>query len=245
MKTSIPIIRLIAVVATLTLWCVPTIKAQDWAGTYKVKSFHSTLWVTRDYYDNFEMTIERVGETLYITSMFGEDLKQHNNGGFVINLGDNGEAIVDVSDHNTLRLIDKTTFMYKLCIFDEQYYNRLSEWKLKMNADGSITVGTFFVASYQWSDFLQRWNSENIETMYYDMTAGKIAPTGIQPDMVHQSVTCRVVNHSLVFSDEVTVVVHNAAGGLVYSGRTHQISHLPTGVYLVRMNGNTYKMAVE
>lgn len=221
------------------------IYASDWAGTYKVKSLHSTLWVTRDYFDNFEMTIKKVDNTYVITSMFGEDLTTNNHGGFVINVKDDGSAVIDVSENNILRLIDHTTFMYKLCIFDEQYYNRLSEWNMKMNNDGTITVGTFFIASYQWSNFWQKWGSENIETMYYDMTATKEEPSSIIIGNNCPSVSYRVIDGSLVLSETAMVSIRNTAGQLVFSGHTCLISNLPKGIYFITINTHTSKVLIK
>lgn len=71
-----------------------------WSGNYRVTSSHVENNPTREYQDGFEMTIAAKNGLYYITSMFGDDLTEYNDGGFKLNDNGDGTAKIDVSYDN-------------------------------------------------------------------------------------------------------------------------------------------------
>ena len=88
---------------------------------------------TREYQDGFEMTITEKNGSYYITSMFGDDLTEYNDGGF--KLYDNGDctAKIDVSYYNILKYTDNDSPLYAIYVFDETTDDWADTWILKMN----------------------------------------------------------------------------------------------------------------
>lgn len=216
----------------------------DWSGNFIVASSHVENNPTRDYPDNFGMTIEEVDGIFYITSMLGEDLTKYNNGGFKLNDNGDGTATVDVSYYNTLRYTGKSNPIYVFYVYDETAEDWTDTWTLKMNDDGTIKLGEFYVAAFTWVESESKWGNGQLEALYYSMNAKKGDATGISKTEIMKS-GIRISNGSVLFDEAADVTVHKDNGILVYSGCTNRIDNLPKGIYVVRMGNQSKKILVK
>ena len=93
-------------------------KNAGWIGKYNIRANHLEWNPTREYPDNFEMTIEEKEGALYITSLFGDDLKMYNDKGFKLQINDDGTAEADISNDNILRVTGNNNPLYAIYVFD-------------------------------------------------------------------------------------------------------------------------------
>ncbi|WP_455585954.1 Ig-like domain-containing protein [Bacteroides sp.] len=217
----------------------------DWAGNYTVNSKHVVTTPTREYNDNFEMTIEYNGADYVITSMFGEDLTTYNNGGLV--LKDNGDetATIDVSYYNVLRYTDNDSPLYALYVFNEVTDDWDDDWTLTMNSDGTITVQDFYVVAFTWMEGDGKWKNGQLEAMYYDMQAEKKQSTIGVSDVAVDEISYRIAEQSIILSEETDVSVYNISGALVFSGKTQQVTNLSQGIYIVKIGVQSKKVLIN
>lgn len=219
---------------------VPTI----WSGHYRVSSNHVENNPTKEYLDNFEMTIEEKGGTYYITSMFGDDLTQYNNGGFKLHDNGNGTATIDVSYYNILRYTDNNSPLYTLYMFDEATDDWADTWTLKMNEDGSVTLGDFYVAAFSWDENEEKWKNGQLEALYYRLTATVEDMTGIS-NTVAETPDVHIANGTITLDEIVDITVYRDNGMIVFSGKTNSVENLPKGLYIVRIGSQSKKILIK
>lgn len=230
--------------------CAITVKEKsdgrlsEWKGHYKVSSTHVESSPTRIYPDNFDMIIEDKDGTPYITSMFGDDLTEYNDGGFKLKDNGDGTATVDVSYYNILKYTDNNSPLYTIYVFDEAADDWADSWTLKMNDDGSVSLGDFYVAAFTWEEAQEKWADGQLEALYYRLTAKKADVSGIIGTAAE---TPRIqISNGAIRMDEVTdVTVCRDNGAIVYSGRTNCIENLPRGLYIVRIGTYCKKILMK
>lgn len=215
-----------------------------WSGHYRVSSNHVENNPTKEYRDNFEMTIEEKGGTYYITSMFGDDLTQYNDGGFKLHDNGNGTATIDVSYYNILRYKDNNSPLYTLYVFDEVTDDWADLWTLKMNEDGSITLGDFYVAAFSWDANEEKWRNGQLEALYYRLTATVEDITGISNTVVGMP-NVHIANGTITLDDIVDITVYRDNGMIVFSGKTNSVENLAKGLYIVRIGSQSKKILIK
>lgn len=230
--------------------CNIIVKAQssgtttDWQGSYTVKSSHVVNNPTFNYIDNFSLTIEYVEGIPYITSMFGEDLTRYNNGG--LKLYDNGDATasIDLSYYNILKCTGTQSPLYTILLFDEDTDDWAYDWTLTMNADGTITLGEFYIAAFSWNEEREAWTDAQVEALYYNLTA---MPTSadINAAQAPQNLIISTVNGNLQLSETVDIMVYNLNGTLVFNGTTDCVENLPQGIYIVKYGNKSEKIIIK
>ena len=215
-----------------------------WSGHYRVSSNHVENNPTKEYRDNFEMTIEEKGGTYYITSMFGDDLTQYSDGGFKLHDNGNGTATIDVSYYNILRYTDNNSPLYTLYVFDEATDDWADTWTLKKNEDGSITLGDFYVAAFSWDENEEKWRNGQLEALYYRLTATVEDITGISNTVVGMP-NVHIANGTITLDDIVDITVYRDNGMIVFSGKTNSVGNLAKGLYIVRIGSQSKKILIK
>lgn len=215
-----------------------------WSGHYRVSSNHVENNPTKEYRDNFEMTIEEKGGTYYITSMFGNDLTQYNDGGFKLHDNGNGTATIDVSYYNILRYTDNNSPLYTLYVFDEATDDWADTWTLKKNEDGSITLGDFYVAAFSWDENEEKWRNGQLEALYYRLTATVEDITGISNTVVGMP-NVHIANGTITLDNIVDITVYRDNGMIVFSGKTNSVENLAKGLYIVRIGSQSKKILIK
>lgn len=234
----------LAAVCTITVVEKNTGEPTQWSGHYKVSSSHVESKPTREYPDAFEITITEKDGTYYVTSMFGDDLTRYNNGGF--KLKDNGDrtATIDVSYYNVLRYTDNNSPLYALYVFDEAADDWTDSWTLKMNEDGTITLGDFYVAAFSWNADEEKWKNVQLEALYYSMTATKEDVNGIQNTKAEMPEIH--IGAGAIWTDKtVNITVYRDNGMLVFSGKTDRVENLPNGLYIVKIGNQSKKILIN
>lgn len=234
----------LAAVCVITVEGKQTGELTEWQGNYKVASSHVESNPTREYPDNFEMTIENKGGVYYITSMFGEDLTQHNNGGFKLNDNGDGTATIDVSYYNVLRYTDNESPLYAIYIFDEATDDWNDYWVIKMNEDGSISLGDFYVAAFTWVEAEGKWKDGQLEALYYGLTAMPKDATGISSPTA-ETVSIHFGNGTIKLDETAEITVYKDNGMIVFSGRTNRVDNLPNGLYIIKIGKHTKKILMR
>lgn len=230
--------------------CIITVENKDigvptvWSGHYRVSSNHVENNPTKEYQDNFEITIEEKGGTYYITSMFGDDLTQYNDGGFKLHDNGNGTATIDVSYYNILRYTDNNNPLYTLYVFDEATDDWADTWTLKKNEDGSITLEDFYVAAFSWDENEEKWKNGQLEALYYRLTATVEDITGISNTVVVMP-NVHIANGTITLDDIVDITVYRDNGMIVFSGKTNSVEDLAKGLYIVRIGSQSKKILIK
>ena len=196
------------------------------------------------YQDGFEMTIAEKDGSYYITSMFNDDLTKYNNGGFKLHDNGNGTATVDVSYYNTLRYTDNNSPLYTLYVFDEATDGWADTWTLKMNEDGSITLGTFYVAAFSWNESEEKWTNGQLEALYYSLKATVEDITGISNTVV-ETPNVHITNGTITLDDMANITVYRDNGMIVFSGKTNRVGNLSKGLYIVRIGSQSKKIMIK
>lgn len=215
-----------------------------WSGFYRVASSHVENNPTREYQDGFEMTITEKDGSYYITSMFGDDLTQYNDGGFKLHDNGNGTATIDVSYYNILRYTDNNSPLYTLYVFDEVTDDWTDSWTLEMNEDGSITLGDFYVAAFSWDENEEKWKNGQLEALYYRLTATVEDITGISNTVV-ETPNVHIANGTITLDDIVDITVYSDNGMIVFSGKTNSVENLSKGLYIVRIGSRSKKILIK
>lgn len=219
-------------------------ESTQWAGHYKVSSKHVESNPTREYPDDFEITITEKDGVYYITSMFGEDLTHYNNGGFKMKDNGDGTATIDVSYYNVLKYTDNDSPLYALYVFDEAADDWMDFWTIKMNDDGSITLDDFYVAAFTWVADDEKWENGQLEALYYNMTATKEDVNGIQSTQAEMPEIH--IGHGTIWLDKTeNVTVYRDNGMRVFSGRTNCVENLPRGLYIVKIGNQSKKILIK
>lgn len=234
----------LAAVCTITVENKNINESTVWSGHYMVASRHVESNPTREYPDDFEMTIEEKGGTYYITSMFGDDLTQYNDGGFKLHDNGNGTATIDVSYYNILRYTDNNSPLYTLYVFDEATDDWADTWTLKKNEDGSITLGDFYVAAFSWDANEEKWKNGQLEALYYRLTATVEDITGISNTVVGMP-NVHIANGTITLDDIVDITVYSDNGMIVFSGKTNSVENLAKGLYIVRIGSQSKKILIK
>lgn len=230
--------------------CVITVKEKVigeptvWSGNYKVTSSHVENNPTREYQDGFEMTIAAKNGLYYITSMFGDDLTEYNDGGFKLNDNGDGTAKIDVSYYNILKYTDNDSPLYAIYVFDETTDDWADTWTLKMNEDGTITVGDFYVAAFTWVEDEEKWKNGQLEALYYSMTAKIEDVTGISESVV-ESPEIHIENGTVWVDEAAYITVYKDNGVKVYSGKTNRVENLSSGLYIVKIGSQSKKILIK
>lgn len=215
-----------------------------WTGNYRVTSSHVENNPTREYQDGFEMTIVAKNGLYYITSMFGDDLTEYNDGGFKLNDNGDGTAKIDVSYYNILKYTDNDSPLYAIYVFDETTDDWTDTWTLKMNEDGTITVGDFYVAAFTWVEDEEKWKNGQLEALYYSMTAKIENVTGISESVV-ESLDIHIENGTVWVDEAAYITVYKDNGVKVYSGKTNRIENLSSGLYIVKIGNQSKKILIK
>lgn len=215
-----------------------------WSGHYRVLSSHVENNPTKEYLDNFEMTIEDKDGTYYITSMFGEYLTRYNDGGFKLNDNGNGTADIDISYYNILKYTNNDSPLYTLYVFEEATDDWADSWTLKMNEDGSIILGDFYVAAFSWNENEEKWKNGQLEALYYRLTATIEDITSISNTIV-ETPNIHIGNGTIMLDDIMDVTVYRDNGMIVYSGKTNCVENLSKGLYIVRMGSQSKKILIK
>lgn len=231
--------------------CQLTVKAKsqgvktDWCGRYRVKSKHVENNPTREYPDEFEMVIEEKDSVPCITTFFGENLlRVFSDGALKLHDNGNGTATVDLKENSLLRYTGRQDPLYELRVFDDAADDWALTWELKKNEDGSLSLSTFYVASFTWSATEEKWTNGKLEAMYYNVTAERIESTGVKAVETERP-EISVTHGSLRLGKEVNVSVYKDNGVLVYSGKTSVVENLPNGIYIVRIGNYAQKVFVK
>ena len=160
--------------------CKVTVKERaSWAGKYIVNGQHvEATSVTKVYHDNFGMTIEEKDGGTYITSMFGNDLTTWNEGGFKLEMNDDGTASVNLANDDVLDYVSDTGLLYAMYVWDDETGDWCDTWSLRLNEDGTISLGEFYVAAFTWDETDETWRGRT-EALYYDLLAVKDDGSGV------------------------------------------------------------------
>ena len=180
----------------------------------------------------------------YITSMFGEDLTQYNEGGFKLHDNGDGTANIDVSYYNILKYTDNDSPLYVIYVFDEDTDDWTDSWVLKMNGDGSIALGDFYVAAFTWNESKEKWENGQLEALYYKMTANKEDVSGIS-DAVMEMPKIHIGNGSISLDEMKNITVYRDNGMIVFSGKTDRVENLSRGLYIVRIGNQSKKILIK
>lgn len=234
----------LAAVCTITVLEKTVGEPTLWSGHYRVSSSLVESNPTKEYQDDFEMTIEEKDGIYYITSMFGEDLTQYNDGGFKLHDNGDGTANIDVSYYNILKYTDNDSPLYAIYVFDEDTDDWTDLWVLKMNGDGSIALGDFYVAAFTWNESEEKWENGQLEALYYKMTANKEDVSGIS-DAVMEMPKIHIGNGSISLDEMKNITVYRDNGMIVLSGKTDRVENLSKGLYIVRIGNQSKKILIK
>lgn len=234
----------LAAVCTITVENKNINESTVWSGHYRVLSSHVENNPTKEYLDNFEMTIEDKDGTYYITSMFGEDLTRYNDGGFKLNDNGNGTADIDISYYNILKYTNNDSPLYTLYVFEEATDDWADSWTLKMNEDGSIILGDFYVAAFSWNENEEKWKNGQLEALYYRLTATIEDITSISNTIV-ETPNIHIDNGTITLDDIVDITVYSDNGMIVFSGKTNSVENLAKGLYIVRIGSQSKKILIK
>lgn len=215
-----------------------------WKGTYKVSSSHVVNNPSRDYWDDFDMTIEEKFGESYITFMFGVDLAQFNDGGLKLKDNDDSTATIDLSAYNVLQYADENHPLYTMMIYDEEADDWTDNWTLKKNEDGTLSLGDFYVAAFKWSEAQQLWADGTLEAGYFNMTARLTDGTSLQNVTVEKA-SVHVEGNTIRMGGVVDVKVYQTNGKMVYSGKTDHVDNLASGLYIIRIGNNRKKIIIR
>lgn len=155
-----------------------------------------------------------------------------------------GTATVDISEYNILNYTDNSNPLYTLYVFDEATDDWSDTWTLKMNDDGSLLLGDFYVAAFLWSEENQKWQDGELEALYYKVTAEKKNLTGITGQSVEMPALYSTPG-ALILDRITDIAVYRDNGVLVYKGKTNQVNHLSKGLYIVRIGSQSRKVLVK
>jgi len=234
----------LAAVCTITVKEKNIGESTQWSGRYKVSSCHVENNPTREYWDNFEITITEKEGTYYITSMFDEDLTRYNNGGFKLNDNGDGTATIDISYYNVLKYTNNDSPLYALYVFDEEIDDWADSWNLKINDDGSITVSDFYVAAFSWDADEEKWKNGKLEALYYNMTATKEDVNGIHNTIAEMPKIH--VGAGVIWTDKTeNITVYRDNGTVVFNGKTNRVENLPNSLYIVRIGNQSKKILIK
>lgn len=234
----------LAAVCTITVLEKNVGEPTLWSGHYRVSSSHVESNPTKEYQDDFEMTIEEKDGMYYITSMFGEDLTQYNEGGFKLHDNGDGTAKIDVSYYNILKYTDNDSPLYAIYVFDEDTDDWTDSWVLKMKGDGSIALGDFYVAAFTWNESEEKWVNGQLEALYYKMTAKKEDVSGIS-DAVVEMPKIHIGNGFITLDEMKNITVYRDNGMIVFSGKTDRVENLSKGLYIVRIGNHSKKILIK
>lgn len=204
----------------------------DWAGHYNVSASHVVNEPTRDYPDNFEMDIEKVGNDWYVTSMFGVDLKTYNDGGFKLQDNGDGTASVDILNNGILQYTNSDNPLYVIYVFDEEADNWGNTWEFKMNDDGAISIEDFYVVAFTWSEADEIWKNGKLEAFYYDVIAKKGNSEG-NPSDEHLDIYLCGSNSGWLCSKEWEFIPYNDEPTVYYFRCTSSQSITPTDMFFI------------
>lgn len=233
----------LAAVCAVNVVQKPVGETTQWVGRYKVSANHIESNATRTYPDDFEMSIEEMDGQAYITSMFGDDLKQYDKGG--LRLQDNGDGTATVSLlYDILRYTGTESPLYALYVFDEKSDDFIDYWTLKMNKDGSISMGDFYVAAFNWNEVEEVWKDGKLEAFYYNLTATKEELSGISNTII-EIPNMHIANGVICLDKVENVVVYNDKGMIVFSGRTNRVDKLSKGLYIIRIGNQSKKILIN
>ncbi len=234
----------LAAVCAITVESEATGETLEWQGSYHVSASHVENNPTQTYPDEFDLVIRKNEGAFYITSMFGCDLTQYNNGGLKLKDQGDGTATVDISEYNILNYTDNSNPLYTLYVFDEATDDWSDTWTLKMNDDGSLLLGDFYIAAFLWSEENQKWQDGELEALYYKVTAEKKNLTGITGQPVEMPALYSTPG-ALILDRISDIAVYRDNGVLVYKGKTNQVNHLSKGLYIVRIGSQSRKVLVK
>lgn len=234
----------LAAVCAITVESEAIGETLEWQGSYHVSASHVENNPTQTYPDEFDLVIQKNEGAFYITSMFGCDLTQYNNGGLKLKDQGDGTATVDISEYNILNYTDNSNPLYTLYVFDEATDDWSDTWTLKMNDDGSLLLGDFYVAAFLWSEENQKWQDGELEALYYKVTAEKKNLTGIAGQPVEMPALYSTPG-ALILDRITDIAVYRDNGVLVYKGKTNQVNHLSKGLYIVRIGSQSRKVLVK
>ena len=199
---------------------------------------------TREYPDNFEMTIEEKEGALYITSLFGDDLKMYNDKGFKLQINDDGTAEADISNDNILRVTGNNNPLYAIYVFDEESGSFCDTWTLKKNSDGTVSVQDFYIASYTWDASDKLWHYKEFEAYYYDLVATRDGESAVT-EMAQESPNIHVKNGVITLDEAEEITVYKDNGMVFYNGRTDRVTGLSKGMYIVCIGEHRKKVLVK
>lgn len=161
-------------------------------------------------------------------------------------MNDNGDgtAKIDVSYYNILKYTDNDSPLYAIYVFDETTDDWTDTWTLKMNEDGTITVGDFYVAAFTWVEDEEKWKNGQLEALYYSMTAKIEDVTGISESVV-ESPDIHIENGTVWVDEAAYITVYKDNGVKVYSGKTNRIENLSSGLYIVKIGSQSKKILIK
>lgn len=225
--------------------CEVTVKERaSWAGKYLVSGQHEEgSSVTKVYPDNFGMTIEEKNGGTYITSMFGNDLTTWNEGGFKLEMNDDGTASVNLANDNVLDYVSDTGLLYAMYVWDDETGDWCDTWSLRLNEDGTISLGEFYVVAFTWDETDEIWEG-GVEALYYDLLAVKDDGSAVHE--IAQNQPGIHVHNGVIELDETTdVTVYKENGMIVYQGKTDRVDGLAKGMYIVCVGEQRKKVMVK
>lgn len=230
---------------TITVKEKSTGESKSWTGKYTVASKHVTNNPTKEYADNFEMTIDKYGRKSSIISMFGENVRLFNDqhGMFITDNGD-GTATIDISYYNILKYTDNDSPLYALYTLDESAEEFSDTWTLKMNDDGTVTPGDFYIVAFTWDKQEEKWKNGQIEAFYYSMTATRDGADHIANSDIAQS-RILVAGSSVILNSTTDITIYKSNGAVVYSGKTNRVDNLPEGLYIVKTAAQSKKILIK
>ena len=225
--------------------CEVTVKKRaSWAGKYLVSGQHvEATSVTKVYPDNFEMTIEEKNGGTYITSMFGNDLTTWNEGGFKLEMNDDGTASVNLANDNVLDYVSDTGLLYAMYVWDDETEDWCDTWSLRLNEDGTISLGEFYVAAFTWDETDETWRGRT-EALYYDLLAVKDDGSAVH-EIAQDQPGIHVRNGVIELDEAADVTVYKENGMIVYQGKTDRVDGLAKGMYIVCVGEQRKKVMIR
>lgn len=172
------------------------------------------------------MTIEEKEGTLYITSLFGDDLKMFNDKGFKLQINDDGTAEADIDSDNILRLKDYNHPLYAIYVFDEETNSFCDTWTLTKNSDGTVSAQDFYIASYTWDTSDKLWHYKELEAYYYDLVATRDGESAVT-EMAQDDPNIYVKNGMITLDEAAEITVYKDNGMVFYNGRTDRVAASP------------------
>ena len=225
--------------------CKVTVKKRaSWAGKYIVNGQHvEGSSVTKVYPDNFEMTIEEKNGGTYITSMFGNDLTTWNEGGFKLEMNDDGTASVNLANDNVLDYVSDTGLLYAMYVWDDETEEWCDTWSLRLNEDGTISLGDFYVVAFTWNETDETWRGRT-EALYYDLLAVKDDGSAVH-EIAQDQPGIHVRNGVIELDEAADVTVYKENGMIVYQGKTDRVDGLAKGMYIVCVGEQRKKVMMK